>query len=69
MKKWSLFASIFQIIVGIAAIIAYIFVAASGEPLGKWTITLILAIAFVVMGVIGLIDFLKSNRQGKTNIE
>ena len=69
MKKWNLFAAIFQIIVGIAAIIAYIFVAASGEPLGKWTITLIFAIAFVVMGVIGLIDFLKLNRQNKTNIK
>ena len=69
MKKWNLFAAIFQIVVGIAAIIAYIFVAASGEPLGKWTITLILAIAFVVMGVIGLIDFLKLKRQNKTNIK
>ena len=67
MKKWNLFAAIFQIIVGIAAIIAYIIVAASGEPLGKWTITLILAIAFVVMGVIGLIDFLKLSKNNKIN--
>ena len=56
MKQWNLFAAIFQIVVGIAAIVAYIVVAASGEPLGKWTITLILAIAFVVMGVINAID-------------
>ena len=69
MKKWNLFAAIFQIVVGIAAIIAYIFVAASGDPLGKWTITLILAIAFVVMGVINFIDFLKLKRQNKTNIK
>lgn len=59
MKKWNLFAAIFQIIVGIAAIIAYIFVAASGEPLGKWTITLILAITFVVMGIINIITYVK----------
>ena len=67
MKKRNLFAAIFQIVVGIAAIIAYIFVAASGEPLGKWTITLILAIAFVVMGVIDLIDFLKLSKNNKIN--
>ena len=62
MKKWNLFAAIFQILFGIAAIIAYIFVAASGEPLGKWTITLILAIAFVVMGVINTISYVKWNK-------
>ena len=67
MKEWNLFAAIFQIVVGIAAIVAYIFVAASGEPLGKCTITLILAIAFVVMGVIGLIGFLKSRKNNKIN--
>ena len=62
MKKWNLFAAIFQIVVGIAAIVAYTVVAASGEPLGKWTITLILAIAFVAMGIIGAIDYVKSNK-------
>lgn len=65
MKKWNLFAAIFQIVVGIAAIIAYIVVAASGEPLGKWTITLILAIAFVAIGIIGAIDYVKSNKTQK----
>ena len=62
MKKWNLFAAIFQIVVGIAAIVAYIVVAASGEALGKWTITLILAIAFVAMGVVNVIDYVKSNK-------
>ena len=65
MKKWNLFAAIFQIVVGIAAIVAYIVVAASEEPLVKWTITLILAIAFVVMGVINAIDYVKSNKTQK----
>ena len=63
MSKWRLFSSIFQITVGIAAIIAYIVIAASGEPLGKWTVTLLLAIAFVVIGVIGIADWKKSNRK------
>ena len=63
MSKWRLFSSIFQIVVGIAAIIAYIVIAASGEPLGKWTVTLLLAIAFVLIGVIGIADWKKSNRK------
>ena len=65
MKKWNLFTAVFQIVVGIAAIVVYIVVAASGEPFGRWTITLILAIAFVVMGVINAIDYMKSNKTQK----
>lgn len=63
MSKWRLFSSIFQIVVDIAAIIAYIVIAASGEPLGKWTVTLFLAIAFVVIGAIDIADWKKSNRK------
>ncbi len=59
MKKWYLFTAIFQILVGIAAIIAFIFVAVSGEALGKWIITLIVSIAFVIMGVINIINYVK----------
>ena len=62
MKKRNLFTAIFQIVVGIAAIIAYIVIAASGEPLGKWTVTLVLAAAFVAMGVINVIDYVKSDK-------
>ena len=62
MKNWHLFSSIFQIVVGIAAIIAYIVIAVSGEPLGRWTVTLLIAIAFVVIGVIGIADWKKSNK-------
>ena len=60
MRWWNLFAAIFQIVVGIAAIVAYVIITASGEALGKWTVTLLLAIAFVVIGVIGIIDWNKS---------
>ena len=63
MRKRYLFAAIFQFIVGVVAIIAYVVIAASGEPLGKWIVTLLLAIAFVVIGVIGIADWKKSNRK------
>ena len=62
MKKWYLFSSIFQIVVGISAIIAYIVIAVSGEPLGRWTVTLLLAIAYLVMGIINAINYVKSNK-------
>ena len=65
MNKWRLFSSIFQIVVGIAAIIAYVVIAASGKVIGKWTVTLMLAIAFVVIGVIGTVDYAKSNKKQK----
>ena len=65
MRWWNLFAAIFQIVVGIAAIVAYVIIAASGEALGKWTVTLLLAIAFVVIGVIGTVDYAKSNKKQK----
>lgn len=63
MKKWNRFASIFQIIVGTAAIITYAVIAASGEAIGKWTITLLLAIAYVIIGIIGLVDCKKENKE------
>ncbi len=63
MRKRYLFAAILQFIVGVAAIIAYVVITASGEVLGKWTVTLLLAIAFVVIGVIGIADWKKSNRK------
>lgn len=63
MKSWSLIAAIMQLCIGIAAVAAYIVVAAHGEPLGKWTVTLILAIAFIVLGAIGIVDRVKEKRR------
>ena len=55
--------AIFQIVVGIATIVAYVIIAASGEALGKWTVTLLLAIAFVVIGAIDIVDWKKSSKK------
>ena len=59
-SKWQLFASIFQLIVGLAAIISFAILALGGENMAKWVATLILSVAFVVLGIIGIIDY-KSN--------
>lgn len=56
MGKWQLFSSIFQLIIGTMAIIAFIVIAILGEDLTRWIVTLILAIAFVVLGTIGIIN-------------
>lgn len=60
-RKWQLFASIFQLIVGLCAITSFVILAFGGENMAKWIITLILSVAFVVMGIIGIIDY-KSNK-------
>ena len=62
MSKWCLFSSVFQIVVGVAAIIGYVVIATSSEALGKWTITFILAIVFLIMGLIGVVDWKRSKK-------
>lgn len=60
-SKWNLIASIFQLVIGILAIAAFVVAAVNGGNMIKWIITLILAIAVAVLGVIGIIDY-KSNK-------
>ena len=60
-SKWQLFSSVFQIIIGILAICAFVIIAFCGEDIKRWTVTLVLAIAFVVLGIIGIIDY-RSNK-------
>ena len=56
-SKWQLFSSIFQLIIGVVAIVSFMIIGISGESLAKWIVTLILSIAFVVLGIIGIIDY------------
>lgn len=58
-SKWKLIASIFQLIVGLLAIAAFIVLAVNGEDLRRWIVTALLALCFIVFGVIGIIDYLK----------
>ena len=60
-SKWRLFASIFQLCVGILAIVAFVMLGLDGEDMTKWIVTLILSVAFVVLGILGIIDY-KSNK-------
>ena len=60
---WKLIASIVQLVVGIAAIISHIIIAINGEAMLKWTVTLILAIGFVIIGIIGIVDWIKAKKE------
>ncbi len=55
-SKWYFISSIFQIAVGLLAIVSFIMMAINGDMETRWVITLLLAIAFVIMGVIGVLD-------------
>ena len=58
-SKWNLFSSIFDIVIGLLGVISFFIILFSGEEIGKWIITLILSITFIVLGVIGLIEYKK----------
>lgn len=55
--KWNLVSSIVQLVFGLLAIVTFIILAINGEVMTKWVITLLLAIAFVIIGIIGIIDY------------
>ena len=57
--KWYLISSIFQVLVGLIAIIFFIVLFINGEAMNKWIITLFLAVVYVVIGTIGIINNIK----------
>ena len=59
--KWSLISSIIQVALGVLVIISFIILAMTGENMARWIVTLLLAIAFVVIGIMRIIDY-KSNK-------
>lgn len=61
-SKKQLFLSVFQLVVGAAATAAFIILDLGGESMTRWTITLVLAIAYIVMGIWGIADYLKADK-------
>lgn len=51
----------FQLVVGVAAIASFAVLGFGGENMAKWIGTLILSVAFVVLGIIGIVDY-QSNK-------
>ncbi len=56
-NKHRLILSLFQLVVGILAIAAFAVVGLSGENMTRWIITLLLASVYVVLGIIGIIEY------------
>ena len=61
-SKLSLISSVVQLVFGILAVMAFIILLINGEDMSKWIITLMLAVAFIIIGIIGIIDY-KSKKQ------
>lgn len=59
-SKLNLILSIFQLVIGGFAVVAFAVLGLGGEDMTKWIITLILAIAYVVLGIIGIVDYRSS---------
>lgn len=57
---WRLFSALFQLIVGICGIIAFGIIAFGGEAVGRWIVTLILSIAFAVLGAMELAGWIRN---------
>lgn len=60
-SKLSLISSIVKLVFGILAIIVFIILLINGEDMSKWIITLLLAVTFVIIGIIRIVDY-KSKR-------
>ena len=60
-NRWRLIASIFQLAVGLVGIITATVVGFRDENTAKWVVTLILSIAFIALGIVGIFDY-KSKR-------
>ena len=56
-NKRNFIISILQVVIGLLAIAAFFVVGFSGENMTKWIITLVLAVAYVVLGIIGIFDY------------
>ena len=59
-KAWKAFGRRFLVAIGVFAVVAFLILGFSDEELTKWIITLILAIAFIILGFIGIIDYKKN---------
>lgn len=56
-SKWSLVSAIVQLVIGALAVVSFFVLWASGEDMTRWIITFILSVAFVILGVFGIIDY------------
>ena len=59
-SKWYLFASIFQVVIGISAVVSFFVIMSNGENMKKWIFALLLSIFFIINGILGIVGYVKS---------
>ncbi len=56
-SKWYLIASVFELIIGIVAVVAFVISGLNDENMIKWIVTLILSVALIVLGIVGIKNY------------
>lgn len=56
----SIIVPIFQTVLGLLAIVSLFAVTLNGEDIKNWILTLVLAAVFIVLGVVGIIRYTKT---------
>ena len=60
-SKWYLVASIFQVVIGLLAVIAFFVIMESGENMKKWIAASLLSIYFIISGILGIVGYINQN--------
>ena len=60
-SKWYLIASVFELTIGIVAVLSFVILGLNDENMIKWIVTLILSVALIVLGIIGIFNY-RSNK-------
>ena len=63
-NKFSLFVSIFQLVVGVLAVCAFFILGFAKENMVKSVGTLALAVAFIVIGIHGIFSYRSEQEKG-----
>lgn len=68
-NKWGLVCYAVQLLIGLAAIMAFVVLAVNGEEVYRWVLTLALATASTAIGAAGIISYFKEYKTFSGDIE
>lgn len=57
-----LIVSIFEVIIGLLAIISFLMLTLSGENIARWVLAFITAILLTISGIVGIIEFVEERK-------
>lgn len=58
-NRYTVFAGVFQIIIGLAAVISFFILLSGEEKMLKWIPTLLVSVGFIVIGITDLANYKK----------